>query len=113
MILNYHKVEKLFVTCCHQQDVIAGLYKMVFPLWDNIKKIEGWPTINLQTNEKISRLFMEFDQKWHPKILNGGLWLNNGFSSLKGQGLKNWEVDISTCTVILNRGKNERERITA
>lgn len=101
MILNYHEVERLFDECSDQGEVIVELYKMVFPQWDSIEKIDGWPTINRETNDKISKLFMEFDAKNHPETFKGGLWLNNGFSSLEGQALKDWQVDISTCDVIL------------
>jgi len=100
--LNYHDVEKLFEEHTHQTDVILGLYKLVFPDFDSIKKFNGFPTINEETNEKLFRLFMEFDRKHHPGVIAGGLWMNHGFSTLDADKyqLNNWEVETKTADPI-------------
>lgn len=101
MKLNQKEVEKLFEECNHQSDVIIGIYKMVFPQWNDIEKIDGWPTINKETSEKLFKLFIAFDKKYHPGVMAGGLWMKNGFSTLAGDNLALWEVDSETCKVIM------------
>src|SRR5210317_1462711 len=65
----------------HQADVIVELYRLVIPVWDEVKKIDGWPIVTKKTSEYLFRKFMDFDDKHHPTVLRGGLWMNNGFSS--------------------------------
>ena len=101
--LNYHNVEKLFEDS--EKEPVVELYRMVFPDFDNFEKVEGWPTINRETSEKISRLCIEYDRKHSPKTVAGGIWLNWGFSNLEAEklGLKNWEVETSTCDIIYKK----------
>ena len=96
IILNKETVEGIFKNSNHQSDCIIAIYKLVFPDWDNITKLDGWPTISKETNEYFFDKFIAFDQKHHPRVLNGGLWMNNGFSSLEGNNLEFLEVDKST-----------------
>lgn len=79
--LDKKRVKELFETCDHQADVLIGIYRMVFPEYDFIEAFDGWPKINPETSKEISRMFMDFDQVHHPDVLNGGLWMNCGFSS--------------------------------
>ena len=65
---------------------------MVFPNWDDIEKVDGFPKISSKTNEYLFRKFRTFDREHHPKVMASGLWLNNGFSSLDGNELKFMEV---------------------
>lgn len=78
--LDRQSVYKLFESSNHQSDVLIGLYKMVIPNWDNIKKLKGWPSINENTWQEICKLFIKFDHKYHPDCLAGGCWMNRGFS---------------------------------
>ena len=107
-LLDRDKVEQLFKDHTHQSDVIIELYKMVFPDWDRIEKLEGFPTINRVTSEKIALWFMEFDRKHHPNCIPGGLWINNGFSTLEAEklGVENWAVDTGTTKPIYKEGVN-------
>lgn len=93
----------------HQTDVIIAMYKLVFPEWDTILKVDGWPTLHKDTNEYIFRKFMRFDREFHPKVISGGLWLNNGFSSLESErlGVKEWEVDRTEVEVIYDMRMRE------
>lgn len=95
MILDEKEVEKLFETCDHQMDVVIGIYKMVYPNWDDIESIDGFPTINRTTNEKFFKLFTKFDRKNHPNVIPGGIWMNHGFS--EEDGLDDWEVVPCGC----------------
>ena len=96
--LDKLEVKKLFDECDHQFKVIEGLYRMVYPDYDDIKKLEGWPTVTENTNRDISRMFINFDGKHHPDVFNGGLWMNNGFSQMCADefDLEDWEVETST-----------------
>ncbi len=82
-------------------EIMISIYKMVFPNWDDIESIDGWPTISNFTSHKIFGLFMAFDAKNNPDVLPGGLWMNKGFSTLKSDHLLDWVVDMSTCTIKL------------
>jgi len=90
--LDREAVRNVFETAESQAEAIVELYKMVFPDWDAIEKVHGWPTCNKFTSQEIGRLFMEFDRKHHPEVLQGGLWLNSGFSTLEGEHLPDWEI---------------------
>ena len=94
-------VKELFTKHAHQYDVVIELYRMVFPHWDSIQRIHGWPTINQKTNAMLSTMFQDFDYAHHPRVMPGGLWMNNGFSTSRSEefDLKNWEVELDTCKV--------------
>jgi len=90
--LDKNKVELLFQESDHQSNIIIGLYKMVYPEWNNIQSVNGFPTINEYTNNQLFELFIEFDKKHHPEVYAGGAWLNNGFSSVNSDDLDDWTV---------------------
>ena len=96
--LDKEQVEACFAAT-DQADALIGLYKLVFPRWDDIAQIDRWPTCNAFTWKAICNLAMALDTKYHPSVMAGGLWLNNGFSSSDGEHLANWQVDISSCHV--------------
>jgi hypothetical protein len=98
--LDEEKVKELFEQHTNQKDVYLALMEMIFPNYHEIKKIKGYPTVNKDTNKKLFRLWMDFDEKHHPDVFKGGLWLNNGLSSVEDLGLEDWEVDMSTCQII-------------
>ena len=95
--LDREAVEILFEKCTHQGQVLEGLYRMVFPEWDRITSIKGYPRVNRVTWGHIAKLFFPFDKKHHPDCMPGGAWMNTGFGSL--EGLADWEVDMSECVV--------------
>ena len=88
------EINKIFDEAEHQADVAIGLYKLAFPDWDDITKVDGFPKVSKSMNKHIFRKFIEFDEKHHPNVIKGGLWLNNGFSSLEADHL-DWEIDVS------------------
>jgi hypothetical protein len=92
MKLSEKAVMLLFSVAEHQQDVLVGIYRLVYPEWDLIEKIDGWPTINKETWKIIQRKFMEFDRVYHPDVMLGGAWLNVGFSCQGSEDLEDWEV---------------------
>jgi hypothetical protein len=80
--LDRAEVKALFETHDHQSDVAIALYRMVYPNWDKIKSVDGYPKCSEQFNKEMFRMFRDFDRRHHPDVMASGLWMNNGFSSL-------------------------------
>ena len=83
-------INALFEQSERQADYIIGLYKLVYDNWDDIQTVNGFPKVSDDTNKYISTKAIAFDQAYHPNVLAGGGWMNNGFSSEKG--MSDWEV---------------------
>ena len=92
------KLQKIFEEVEHQSSALVRIYKLVFPDWDQIKQIEGHPIVGKEMWQYIANLFIEFDREHHPETINGGLWINNGFSA--SDKLDGWSIDLGNCTVI-------------
>ena len=80
-----------------QADVIVSIYRIVFPRWDEIKKIDGWPRVNKRTWGYICTKFFAFDKAHHPNVMAGGAWMNSGFGS--DDSLPNWKVSMDGVSV--------------
>ena len=93
-----HRLQEIFEQAEHQEAALISLYKMLFPDWDQIERIEGYPVVGRGMWQYIGNLFIHFDQEHHPQVLNGGLWLNQGFSSSEKIG--DWEISMDQCRVI-------------
>jgi hypothetical protein len=88
----------------HQQEILLAFYRLAFPNWDDIVKIEGWPRVSEKTWLYICNLFRDFDRRMHPEVLPGGAWsLGSGFSSATHDrdrdSLPDWKIDLSPCRV--------------
>ena len=92
------RLQEIFEESEHQDSVIVKLYKMLFPDWDKIQRIEGFPVVGKALNEYIFNLFIEFDREHHPECVNGGAWINQGFSS--NDRLGPWEISLENCKLI-------------
>jgi len=108
MKLSEAQIDKIFEEAKDQSDYIVGIYRLVFPDWDDIEAVNGWPTISKKTSEYIFDKAMEFDAKHHPDVIMGGMWMNNGFSTLDGEHLALWEVDITTAKVTYKQEKEKK-----
>lgn len=101
-----NKITKEFIDaafeCEHQSDALVTLYKFAFPDWDVIESVDGFPAVGEKASNYIWDKFIEFDKKHHPKVMAGGLWLNNGFSSQEGKrlGLGPWEISTDEVPVV-------------
>lgn len=93
-------IDKCFEGCINQHQYWHNLYKTAFKNWDNIKNIEGFPKVSKKTNEYLFHKCIIFDQKYHPNVLNGGLWINKGFGTNYDLE-KDWVIDISRVGVLL------------
>jgi hypothetical protein len=93
-----HRLQEIFEKAEHQDSALVMVYQLLFPDWDRIKQIEGFPVVGQGMWCYICNLFIDFDQQHHPGIFKGGLWFNNGFSS-SGE-LEPWEISFQGCNVI-------------
>jgi hypothetical protein len=91
-------LQEIFENSEHQDAVIVKLYKMLFPDWEKIQRIEGFPEVGKALDDYIFNLFIEFDRKHHPQSFNGGAWLNHGFSS--NIHLNPWAISLENCKII-------------
>jgi hypothetical protein len=91
-------LQEIFEESVHQSSVIVKLYKMLFPDWEKIQRIQGYPSVGKALHEYIFNLFIEFDREHHPGCFCGGAWLNQGFAS--NEHLDPWEISLGNCKAI-------------
>ena len=91
-------LQEIFEKSDHQDSVIVKLYKMLFPDWEKIQRIEGFPEVGQTLWDYICNLFIEFDREHHPGCFKGGAWINRGFSS--SYKLEPGEINLEDCKVI-------------
>lgn len=92
------RIDAIFERHDHQEHVLIDLYRMVFPDWDRIRKIRGYPEAGSELWKFICRRFQEFDRTRHPDCLPGGAWMNTGFSVNRKIGP--WDIGFENCTLI-------------
>lgn len=82
-----------------QHDVATALWKIAIPDFSAtyIKSISGYPSVHPETATYIMGKFMAFDREHHPKVMNGGLWFDQGFSS--NDKVPRWEISMENCTI--------------
>lgn len=104
MKLNPEAIDQIFAAHEHQWDVFFALHRLLYdgsakdrPAWDSIEKLCGWPRMGPEVSKYIRKLFLEFDQKHHPKVITGGLWMNSGWSTDKE--LDGWQVEPAPATL--------------
>ena len=101
MNLDKQKVDALFEDHVDQGTILIELYKMVIHKWNDIVRIDGHPGVNDFTWKYIAKKFMELDRKYHPEVLQGGLWMNRGFTVLPERlGLRDWEVSLTKAKLV-------------
>jgi hypothetical protein len=105
--LDPQKIQAMLDAATTQTEAVEGVYRMVFPAWDWIAKLDGWPTCNKSTATQIMGKFMAWDEKHFPigphglrEVMPGGAWMNNGFSTSGGEGLKDWQVRLCGYTTL-------------
>ena len=91
------RIMAIFEKSNHQEQVLVGLYRMVFPDWDRISKIHGYPEAGDDLWKFICQQFQTFDRVHHPDCMAGGSWMNTGFSV--NHNLDDWEIGFDNCTV--------------
>ena len=92
-------IDNFFKNQEHQADVLIDIYKYVFPDWDNIESINGWPSISEKTWEYIGENFIKFDKLYHPDDIAGGCWMNKGFT-VNYKLTEDWKVYTNECRIV-------------
>ena len=93
-----HRLQEIFERTDHQNSALTEIYKLFFPDWESIERLEGFPTVGQEMWCYICQLFIDFDQKHHCQVFKGGLWFNSGFSS--SDKLGPWDISLDQCRVI-------------
>ncbi len=104
--LDKDAVEAAFAQATDQGEYLLALYRMVWPEWDQIEAISGYPAVNDTTWKALCKLAMDADQRLGMEAQNvmvGGAWMNRGFSTPHGEGqpLPDWTVSLKDCTVTM------------
>ena len=76
----------------HQMDAMEGIYKLMIPEWDNVKRVNGWPHVGEALATYCIGKFREFDKKHHPEVKPAGIWINNGPGMERKLG--DWEFSM-------------------
>lgn len=92
-------IKTIFERHNNQSDILIDIYKLALPDWDQIEMIDHSPEAGQDLWEFICKQFIDFDRRNHPEVFNGGIWLNNGFSS-KGN-VNPWEISFENCRVTM------------
>jgi hypothetical protein len=92
------RLQEIFEKAEHQERALIELYRMVIPDWERLERLEGFPVVGQEMWQYICRLFVDYDQRKHPQVLNGGLWVHAGFSS--SGDLAPWEISMDRCHFI-------------
>jgi hypothetical protein len=90
------RIEKVFRDAKHQSDAVIGMYRLVYPDWDAIASVNGYPAVSDATGKCIFALAIAFDQKNHPDVMAGGCWMNHGFST--DPSIRDWRVRPAAVT---------------
>jgi hypothetical protein len=86
----------------NQHQLILTFYRLAFPNWDEIVKIDGWPRVSKSTGLYLAKKFMDFDRQMHPDVMPGGAWvLGSGFSTASEKDeVPDWCIDISPAKLV-------------
>ena len=93
-----HHLQQIFEQAEHQNSALVRIYKLIIPDWDKIERLEGFPEVGQEMWTYICQLFIDLDQRHHPQVLNGGLWINSGFAS--SEKLDPWEISFDRCRIV-------------
>lgn len=105
MKLNKETVTAIFETSTNQFDALEDLYRLVYPDYSKIEKVNGHPRAGKEISKEIWRRFIAFDKIHHPSVMAGGCWLNYGFST--DETLNPWEISAEGVEVIYVQPENQ------
>jgi len=87
-------IESIFKRNCHQQDVLIGIYQILFPDWELIKTVGGYPEIGRDLFGFLAMRFKTFDRRHHPDAIVN-FWERDGFKL--NTNLPPWEISFRSC----------------
>jgi hypothetical protein len=89
---------EVFARNIDQHYAITGVYRLVIPDWDEIDKLVGYPEAGTELSHFLCRQCQEFDQKYHPRCMPGGAWMNWGFSV--NRDIDPWGINFVNCVPV-------------
>ena len=110
-LITRKQIETLVENAKHQKDVINGVYELIFQEnWDRLEQVGGFPICSNAFSEFMFNICIDFDQKHHPNVVAGGMWMNNGFSTIENDHIVDpdkdtFMVDMSKCEPIYRTEK--------
>lgn len=90
MQIKKQDILNVFENAEDQIEALIGLNKLVYPDFDEIKRVNGFIKIGEKADLFISESFVEFDKQKHPEVMAGGMWMCFGFS-VDGS-IDDWEI---------------------
>jgi hypothetical protein len=78
--LTQEVIDKIFEEAEDQGQYFVALYRAIYPDWNDVLKVTEWPKLSKETGTYIMQKAIDFDKIHHPDVINGGLWMNKGFS---------------------------------
>lgn len=103
--LSKEKIDQIFKEHdekkSHQSDVLISIYEIAIPDFrsDDVESVSSWPRVSKETQAYVMGKFMAFDRKFHPNVMNGGLWFNNGFGTVEDDSIPSWKISMVGCEV--------------
>lgn len=106
--LTKEEIDAIFEEATDQFVCLNKLYRLVYPDFDRIEKIDGFPEAGETVWKYICEKFFEFDKKHHPQVMPGGCWLNHGFSGITSRKRGPWHVWTGGVPVRYKQGTHFR-----
>lgn len=91
------RVDEIFAAAEDQVEYIIALYKEVYPRWDDIASVDGYPHCGEDLHRCLMKQAMAFDAAHHVSF-PGGAWMNKGFA--RNRTLKPWQVIPCAVTLL-------------
>jgi hypothetical protein len=98
--LSKQDVDALFAVAPNSAQAIIDLYHRVYPNWDAIQSVDGFPQVSRVTHEYLGEQFAALDKRTDPACMAGGLWFNRGFS--QRDDVPDWKVRPAPVTLEVN-----------
>ena len=95
MKINLEEIKEMAKDITEPNELLLEIYRSIFPNFERIEKIEGWPSISRECWKKICEVFIQLNCP--TSVTPALVWMNFGFSAV--ESLEDTEVDLSSCTV--------------
>lgn len=99
--LDKEQVQTFVLQAETESDAVVAIFRMVYPNFDEIKSVDGYPRCNTATWKQICRWMHDLteklnrDRRYDKQVMPGGAWVNWGFSCSDTaicEALKDWQV---------------------
>jgi hypothetical protein len=84
------EIDQIFDSSNSPLDICLKLYKLVYPNYDDIKEIKGYPKINKEFSLYLFDKFGELDQSNGNTLDGSFFWMNKGFGT--DEKLNDWLI---------------------